>query len=249
MTTMTTQPLDTIVALQQALRRLAEGEARLSGIPDWMKELHAEHAGRRGEISALEAQAETAAQERRASERQIEDAQEKLKHYQQQIGLVRTQREYGALLQEIDGVKASVKGFEEQALGALERAEQTQGQLGEAREAFRELDERYAAELAKWEAEKPAVSADVERVRVTVADLRSQVPAPLLSRFTRLFERYRGAALAPIRKLGRAGVQESWSCGACNYRVRPQVVVEIRTQGALIECDSCKRILFVEETI
>ncbi len=39
---------------------------------------------------------------------------------------------------------------------------------------------------------------------------------------------------------------ESWSCGACNYRVRPQVVVEIRTQGSLIECDSCKRILFVE---
>ena len=244
-----TQPLQTIVALQDALRRLAQGEARLSGIPDWMAELHAQHAARSTEIATIEAQAEAAAQERRAAERQIEEAQDKLKHYQQQISLVRTQREYGALLQEIDTVKASIKGLEEQALAALDRAESAQEQLAQAREAFRELDERYARELEKWEAEKPAVKAGVDEVRGTVADLRARVPAPLLSRFNRLFERYRGSALAPIRKLvGRGAIQESWSCGACNYRVRPQVVVEIRTQGALIECDSCKRILFVEET-
>jgi predicted nucleic acid-binding Zn-ribbon protein len=243
-----TQPLETIVALQDALRRLAQGEARLSGIPDWMTELHGQHRARSEEIATIEALAETAQQERRAAELQIEDAQEKLKHYQQQIGLVRTQREYGALLQEIDTVKASIKGLEEQALGALDRAEKAQQQLAEAREAFRELDERYAAELSKWEAEKPGVKAGVDEVRGAVADLRARVPAPLLSRFSRLFERYRGSALAPIRKLGRAGVMESWSCGACNYRVRPQVVVEIRTQGAIVECDSCKRILFVEET-
>jgi predicted nucleic acid-binding Zn-ribbon protein len=243
-----TQPLQTIVALQDALRRLAQGEARLSGIPDWMQELHAQHAARSAEIAAIEAQAEAAAKDRRAAEHQIEDAQERLKHYQQQIGLVRTQREYGALLQEIDGVKASVKGLEEQAFAALERAEKAQQQLTTAREAFRELDARYAAELEKWEAEKPAVRADVDQVRGTVNDLRGRVPPPLLSRFNRLFERYHGSALAPIRKLGRGGAMESWSCGACNYRVRPQVVVEIRTQGSLIECDSCKRILFVEET-
>lgn len=243
-----TPPLQIILALQQALRRLADGEARLSGIPDWMKELHAQHAGRLAEIAAIESSAESAAQERRGAERQIGDAQEKLKHYQQQIGLVRTQKEYAALLQEIDGVKASVKGLEEQAFAALERSELAQKQLDEARQAFRELDERYAAELAKWEAEKPAVRTSVDQVRGTVEDLRSQVPAPILSRFNRLFERYRGSALAPIRKLSRGSV-ESWSCGACNYRVRPQVVVEIRTQGSLIECDSCKRILFVEEIV
>src|SRR4029079_3363660 len=82
-----TQPLQTIVALQDALRRLAQGEARLSGIPDWMQELHAQHASRSAEIAPLEAQAEAAAKDRRTAEHQIEDAQERLKHYQQQISL------------------------------------------------------------------------------------------------------------------------------------------------------------------
>jgi predicted nucleic acid-binding Zn-ribbon protein len=39
-----------------------------------------------------------------------------------------------------------------------------------------------------------------------------------------------------------------WHCTACNYNVRPQIVVEIRNNGSLIQCDSCKRILYFEES-
>ncbi len=236
----------TIVALQQALRRLAAAEERLAGIPDWMRELHAEHATRRAEIDALEGEAAQAAAERRGAELEIGAAQDRLKHYQQQISLVRTQREYGALLHEIDAVKVQIKGLEEQAFQAMERHEQAQKQAAEEQARFTELDARYSAELGKWEAEKPSVVELAERERAAVEELRRGVPLPLLHRFERLRERHRGAALAPIRRLARGGRSpEIFSCGACNYRVRPQVVVEIRNHGTLIECDSCKRILYL----
>src|SRR5688500_18732536 len=114
-----THPLDTIVALQQALQRLAAAEERLAGIPDWMRELHAEHSARKAEIEALSAAAAAAASERRSAELEIGTAQERLKHYQQQISLVRTQREYGALLHEIDTAKVQIKGFEDAAFQAM----------------------------------------------------------------------------------------------------------------------------------
>jgi predicted nucleic acid-binding Zn-ribbon protein len=38
-----------------------------------------------------------------------------------------------------------------------------------------------------------------------------------------------------------------WHCGACNYRVRPQSVVMVRNEGALQPCDSCQRILYLED--
>src|SRR6476659_5704626 len=152
------QNLQTILELQQALSQLRDAEKRLHGIPDWMRELHEEHETRKAEIDTIEAAADEAARERRTAEAATQDAQEKLKKYQQQINKVSTQREYGALLQEIDTVKSQISTSEEQALSALDRHDKTEKELADKRESFRELDERYAAELSRWETEKPAIS-------------------------------------------------------------------------------------------
>lgn len=239
-------PLDSIVTLQTTLTRLAQVEARLNGIPDSMRELHEQHSARQAEIEALEEVAAEAGKERRGAEAAIADTQEKLKHFQQQISLVRTQREYAAILQEIDTAKASVKGLEEQAMQALERETKAQSELEAQRDAFRELDLAYAAELKRWEAEKPSVAEEAAALKSQARELESHIPPALLTRFNRLLSRARGDALAPIRLAERVGKgPQIWSCGACNFRVRPQVVVEIRNQGAILECDSCKRILFI----
>src|SRR5687768_12437856 len=111
----TTQHLRTIVRLQRALDELRRAERQLAGVPDWMEELHGQHSARLAEIAAVQEAAEEAARNRRRAEGAIQEAAEKLKHFQQQVSLVRTQREYSALLTEIDTVKASIKSLEEQA--------------------------------------------------------------------------------------------------------------------------------------
>jgi uncharacterized protein len=243
-----TQHLETIVELQHALIELREAEQRLHGIPDWMRELHDEHVARKNEIDELQEAAEAAAHDRRAAEAAAADAQEKLKKYQQQINRVSTQREYGALLQEIDTAKAEIADFEEQAFSALDRHDQTQRELAAKRESFREIDDRYASELARWEAEKPALARQAEELREKIAALKGQLPRGTVSQFERVLERNPGGALAPVRLIERPGKgPREWHCGQCNYRVRPQTVVEIRNSGTLVQCDSCKRILYIEE--
>lgn len=243
------QHLETIVELQAALDSLREAERRLHGIPDWMRELHDEHASSRAEIEDIEKAVEEAAKDRRAAEAATADAQEKLKKYQQQINRVSTQREYGALLQEIDTVKALISASEEKALSSLERSEQTQKELDTRQESFRELDERYATELARWESEKPGVARQVDALKARIGDLRGQLSRGMVAQFERILERYPGGALAPVRLIERpvlGRTQREWHCAACNYRVRPQTVVEIRNGSGLVQCDSCKRILYLE---
>jgi uncharacterized protein len=242
------QHLETVVELQAALAQLRHAEQRLHGIPDWMRELHDEHASSKAEIEELQTAVEEAARERRAAEAVTADAQEKLKKYQQQINRVSTQREYGALLQEIDTVKSQISGSEEKALALLERADQVQKELAARNESFRELNERYAAELARWEAEKPGVARQVEELKERIAELRTRLPRGVVAQFDRIRERLPGSALAPVRLIERPGrTQREWHCAACNYRVRPQTVVEIRNSEGLVQCDSCKRILYLEE--
>lgn len=241
--------LESVVRLQQTLTALDLARQRLDSVPDWMRELHDEHSGRRGEIEATETAIEEAGRERRAAEGEVGEAREKLKRYQQQINQVSTQREYGALLQEIDTVKRQIAEGEERGLTALDRADTLGRQVEEERAAFADLDQRYGAELAKWESEKPGVAAHVAELEAEAAAIRAALPKNVLGRFERLAARYGGGALAPIRKVDRGGRgQTMWSCGACNYRVRPQAVVTVRNEGALEPCDSCQRLLYLEDT-
>ena len=242
------RPLDGVIDLQKTLNELVQADERLNGIPEWMAELHEEHSSRKAEIVTLTESVEEAASERRLAESEAQDYQEKLKGYQEQIASVRNQREYGALLQEMDTIKAAIKTQEELALAALERQEEAQSSLEKLKEDFRELDERYAAELKKWEAEKPSVAEQVEGLKGRIAVLRERIPPPSLSLFERVLQRFGGQALAEVRKLERVGRgQQIWSCTTCHYRVRPQSVVEITNNGSIVFCDSCKRILYIED--
>ena len=237
--------LETIVALQHSLRELAEAEALLGGIPDWMRTLHDEHTQKRAAIAALAAAAEEASGLRLETESTIADTQEKLKKYQQQMSQVRTQREYGALLQEIDAAKAQIRTLEEQVLGAIEKSDEAQKALAGEEESFVELDARYAAELGRWEQEKPAVATRAAGLRDTISVLRERLVPGERALFERVYERHRGDALAPMRRATRVGGGPNlYHCGYCNFQVRPQVAMQIRSTGLVVQCDSCKKILF-----
>ena len=239
--------LDEVVALHMTLIELEAANQRLNTVPGWMRELHEEHSLGKAEIEAVEAEGSAAEQERREQEAALTDAEQKQKRYQEQLGQVSTQREYGALLKEIDAVKSRIAESERAAIEAAERKDEAAAKLAELREAFRDLDARYNAELEKWESEKPAVADTVRLLEARVAELRSEIPRGQLVLFDRLYERNAGAALARICRIEVARGNAMWHCEACSYNVRPQVLVEIRDRGSLNQCDSCKRILYWQD--
>lgn len=242
------QNLQNILELQSTLTQLREAEQRLHGIPDWMRELHQEHTTRKAEIDTTEAAATEAVRQRRQAEGAVQDAQEKLKKYQQQINKVSTQREYGALLQEIDTVKGQISTQEGQAFSALEASEKAEKDLETLRESFREIEERYKTEMDRWESEKPEIAQQAESLRTRVGEIKQRLPRNIVAQFERVLEKYPANAVVALRLIERPGrSQKEWSCTACHYRVRPQTVVEVRNGDSLVQCDSCKRILFYEE--
>ncbi|MCP3959859.1 MAG: hypothetical protein GY719_18595 [bacterium] len=239
--------LETIVSLHKTLIELTAANQRLNSIPEWMSELHEEHSEKKAGIEEVEAAAATADQERREAEAELADAQETQKRYQEQLGQVSTQREYGALLKEIDTTKSQISASEQKALEAAERKEESDAKSAEMREAFSDLDGRYNAELAKWESEKPAVAAAAKQLETSADELRAAVPRNTLVLFDRLYEHCGGEALSRVMKMEVARGNAMWHCAACSYNVRPQILVEIRNEGSVNQCDSCKRILFWED--
>jgi len=129
----------------------------------------------------------------------------------------------------------------------MELRDQAEKALGEKRAAFQELNDRYQSELVKWEAEKPAIEEEARELEARQKELEAKLPLAMRSQFYRLIERFAGRATAEIRTVQRGKGPQTWHCEMCNYRVRPQVVVQIRNQGSILHCDSCKRILYIED--
>ena len=236
-----------LAVYDRLVRELADAHARLAGVPEEMRALHEEFTAARAELDALAAVAEEAKRERIAREGAVAEAQEKLRKFQQQVSLVRNQREYGALLTEIDSAKSNLRTLEESVLETLERAETATRTLEERSAGFVDLGERHAGALAEWEARKPEVAATARGLEAEVAALRAELPRTLVLNYSRLAERYHGEALALVQRVERAGGSVIWHCSSCNFQVRPQVALEIRTHGAVVQCDGCRRFLYVED--
>jgi predicted nucleic acid-binding Zn-ribbon protein len=239
--------LETVVRLQRALSHLHDLEQLLSGVPEEMAELHTQYTEGRAQLDRLGEIVAEARATRRAAEARSEECNATLHTYQEQVNRVRTQREYSAILHEIDTVKETIRTLEDEALDAMSRQEEAEAEIATLRESFDDVEARYQAELEKWEAAKPGVAEQATALRGEVETLRHEIPRPSLLLFERVREFNRGVALATVAQAERMG-GTMWHCTACNYNVRPQIVVEIRNNGSLIQCDSCKRILYFEES-
>ena len=135
---------------------------------------------------------------------------------------------------------------DDRALLALEQQDVAAARLDELRGAFESLDQQYQEALAAWEEQKPAMRKRVQVLEGRIEVFRERLPPAALKQYQRLFDRHGGAPLAVIRVIesARAPIRH---CSFCNYRIRPQVVLQIQTQGAIVPCDSCQRILYLDD--
>ncbi|KAB2962201.1 MAG: hypothetical protein F9K18_10135 [Thermoanaerobaculia bacterium] len=234
--------LQGLIEFHRAARELAATRELLGGVPEEMRALHDEFTAAQSALDALEESALAAHKARLTAEGAISDAQERLRKFQQQVPKVRNQREYAALLTEIDGAKAEIKRLEEQALGALEEADNAAGELATRKADFGELEARYAEGLAAWEARKPEVARRAAELEAEAERLRAELPRPILAQYHRISDKYRGEALSPLRRSEGPGAG-FWFCSTCNYQVRPQVAMEVRTRGVIVQCEGCRRFL------
>lgn len=239
--------LPRLVEFHRVARELAATLELLSGVPEEMRALHEEFTAARAALDGLEAEELEAKRRRAAAEGAVTDAQEKLRKFQQQVPRVRNQREYGALLAEIDGAKADLKRLEDETLAAIGAAESSGEALAERRRSFGELEARYAEGLAEWEARKPEVARRAEALAADAGRLRDELPKPIVAQYERIAARFRGEALSALRRSETTAGPGIWFCSTCNYQLRPQVAVEIRVRGSIVQCEGCKRFLFAED--
>ena len=158
---------------------------------------------------------------------------------ERQLHDVKTNKEYQAILHEIELLKNKRSDYETRILELLVQEESLVAAVSSAERTIQaeETKLRQGEEaLAKEGADLDQALHSLEQDRNAV---KPRVPPPLLSRYDRLLGARDGVAVAEIRK---------GACGACFKGLTPHALQEARRGEAIQTCEACGRILILVET-
>jgi uncharacterized protein len=169
---------------------------------------------------------------------------EKLRTQQQQA---KTNKEYQVFLTEINTEKVDRNRVEEEAIGALEVVERTQGevkalqgQLDEEQKKLTEVKAQLGGKLAELQTE-------IDELRPAREVAFNAVPPRAVKEFERLAERFEGEAMSALEKPDRR--HEEYVCGACQMTLVVDVYNRLHSRDELVTCPSCGRMLYIPEEL
>jgi len=217
--------------LDAAIRRHGVQESRLA-------QLRQQHAELDQLLRATQAAAATLENDSNAM-------QEKVEKFRSQMNQVKTNKEYSALLVEVNTLKVDQSKAEEQALTKLAEADEQKARA-------EELDARIAEQQKVVE----QATKEVESARAEIGDRLGEVeaernqaaeklPAPVLATFERLTIDHDGEAMAAVEEQDRRRME--YICGGCYMSIPIETINAVLSRrDELTQCTNCKRILYAE---
>jgi len=229
--------LESLLGIQDLVLEILAARLVVEGAPGKIEEVEARFRERNAEYVATRERFEAIEAERAARSAELATLEESRKHFQDSLMQVKNQREYAAVLKEIDAVKARIAENEDAILASMDDVETLKTDL-DSRAAHIETERAIVdTERSEIEAGVAAAQATIERATARRAELEATLPPALVGNVRRVEEGRRGVFLV------RADRE---MCSACHVRVRPQVYQEIRQAQKLHACGNCKRYLYYE---
>jgi predicted nucleic acid-binding Zn-ribbon protein len=228
--------LQTLINLQAIDTRIAGLEADAARLPREIAAIHAAVEAAKKDAEQAKARLDAAKKDQRAKEKDLEVVQGKRAKNEARLYEVKTNKEYSAVLIEIEEIKQEKARMEEEVLVLMEAQERLTSDIREAEARFKQRESEGRSQEATLTEQLRGIEADLAGVRTERKELASKLPRNILADYDRILRARAGLALVP-------GTKPNY-CGACGMTIPPQRLQELRAQSSLIPCESCGRYLY-----
>ena len=228
--------LEKLVRLHHAETHLKRIESDLADVPRLRKEIEDRLERDRARLDAAKSALATSQKSRREHEAAVADLKGKLSKYKGQLMEVKTNKEYTAVLHEIEGVERDIRARDDLTFAEMEKEEALAHEVKREEADFKAVAADAAKEIADLEARSTGLAAEASRRQAERDAAAASIPEEPLALYSRV-ARLRGTGVAEARD----GV-----CESCHVKMRVQVWVEVRKNEQLLQCESCSRVLYYE---
>jgi uncharacterized protein len=232
-----TQNIDVLKKAQQLDSEIHHAHVRLEEIPSQRAQLKSELELEKTHLNDLEKSLKDIQVKQKEKELELGQKEMQIKKLDGQLSQVKTNKEYAALQQEIASLKADNSVLEEGIIHIMD-------EVDAAKEETRKEKEKLVSVTKSFQERDNEIAAQEKTLQGRLGDLEkqreesvAQLPPDLRELYNRIASKKQGVALAAVH---------GENCAACQMKLRPQLINEVRLGEQIIVCENCSRILYFE---
>ena len=227
-----------LIELQEITLEIDKLTAGRVDLPQKISRLGEELEGIERELNENEQRVETLKADHKAKETALKNNIESARKAKGRLLEVKTNKEYEAILKEIDSIHEKNGAVEDkiiQILEAIDRAgEDLQVKNGEATRRR----STCKTEMQKLQKELNSIGSEHEKLMKKMDTVRSKTKAGVLKKFDIIKDRKGARAVVPVWKA---------VCSGCHMNIPPQMYNELQRNDKLMLCPHCERIIYWED--
>jgi len=229
------QTLEQLIKLQEIDHRLLEIKEHMGDLPKTVESQELEITTIQSKNEQKQARIDQIDKDIRHHESEIEDFSTKLKKYKEQLFLVKSNKEYDAISQEIDHMKTTISESETVQLQFEEEKTELEETIKLNTNKIESTSESLSSNRIALQSAMAETTHEQEKLESNRNILYKDIEPTYLSQYETLRNAREGVGMASI--IGSA-------CGGCYSQLPPQIVIEIKENKQIITCPGCSILQF-----
>ncbi|MFO8112564.1 MAG: C4-type zinc ribbon domain-containing protein [Desulfosalsimonadaceae bacterium] len=236
MVSITRENLELMIELQSAEIDAAGIEAALASLPAQAAALERQLVEVTGLVESRKNHAAELKKKYRMIEADFETGQSRVRKRKTQLDSVKSNKDYQALLKEIDDIHAACSRMEDEMLQCLDDIDAAEARLAEAENMYDgektviEGKKREYEEIAAVEREK------LSQLQAKIRKIADMLDPALKGKYDTIKSKSGGVAIVSVN----GGI-----CKGCHLNIPPQLYNELHRENELRLCPHCYRMIYV----
>jgi predicted nucleic acid-binding Zn-ribbon protein len=234
------EQLSLLIQLQEIDTKIRSLAERKNQLPDILALLERRRAESKAELYRTKEALQAAQKGRRDRDKDLEVGVQKIEKLKARTSEIKTNKEYQALLKEIEAAEQENKAIEDEILVLMEKIDAATASITAAEKKARHDEETIMAEQKEHEAAFVKLEEELKEAERQRQETAVRVEPLILAQYQKLIASKAGIAVAEAR---------GESCSGCYMSIPPQVFVNVKKNNSIITCPHCGRILYYKEAI
>lgn len=231
------EDLSLLIELQECDTRLVSLLASKKNLPEKMAKLEQDFLAFRENIEQNKRKYEEIKSAHAAKEKEIKKINEGIVKAKERLLEVKNNKEYQAILKEIETAEASLGDIETQIISLLEEMDKLAVLVKKDEEVLNQHKRKYDEEKNKIQADIASIDTDFTGWEQKRSVLTNKVDGVLLAKYEKLKKRGNGIGVISVWKA---------VCNGCHMNIPPQLYNELQRSSELLSCPNCNRIIYFE---
>jgi len=174
-------------------------------------------------------------------ELELKSRDDSINKYRAALNTAKNNKEYAAILMELNTSKADNSKLETQILEIMKAVESEQAEVLTIKQQIEENSAKLEKIKIESEQQSAKYESDIKNIQVQWDEVAATINAGPLATFKRVADTYDGEALAVVEQQDARSQQ--YTCGGCYMGLTVETANALMTKDEVIRCPNCTRIL------